>query len=165
MASKPPAKSILSTQIKTPSVFVAEARVLGSAVLGFVFGSQTAWAAEVSAPTPERMLAHFESWIALAIVVFAFGAAWLLNHQAPKLRARRSASSCWGCLRLDCCGTENQKGQDWIHLSSRWKKARSRCARCTVCAHVRGACYWLFHDQLTWVPIFLLFHRNTTVLR
>jgi len=33
------------------------------------------------------MLSHFESWIALAIVVFAFGVAWLMNHQAPKLRA------------------------------------------------------------------------------
>ena len=79
-------------------MFVAEARVLFLALLGPAFVSQTAWAAEVSAPTPQGMLPHFESWIALAIVVFAFGAAWLLNHQAPKLRATGTLLAALGCF-------------------------------------------------------------------
>lgn len=83
-------------------MFVAEIRVLLPAmllaILGLAFTSQSAWAAEVSAPTPEGTLPHFESWIALAIVIFAFGAAWLLNHQAPKLRATGTLMAALGCF-------------------------------------------------------------------
>lgn len=75
-----------------------EPRAIFLAPLGLIFSSQTAWAAVVSAPTPEGMLPHFESWIALAIVVFAFGVAWLLNHQASKIRATGTLLAAFGCF-------------------------------------------------------------------
>ncbi|MFT4730814.1 MAG: cytochrome b561 [Granulosicoccus sp.] len=79
-----------------------KSRVLLLALLGMTLASQTAWAAEFSAPTPEGMLPHFESWIALTIVVFAFGTAWLLNHQTPKLRATGTLLAALGCFSVVC---------------------------------------------------------------
>ena len=87
---------------KSNNLSTAEARVLLLALSVPAFASQTAWAAEVSAPTPEGMLLHFESWIALAIVVFAFGTAWLLNHQAPKLRVTGTLLAAFGCFGVVC---------------------------------------------------------------
>lgn len=86
---------------KTNSKFgAAVTRVLRLTLLVPAFASQTAWAAAVSAPTPDGMLPHFESWIALVIVLFAFGVAWLLNHQAPKLRATGTLLAAFGCFGI-----------------------------------------------------------------
>lgn len=76
----------------------AAPRVLLLALLVPALASHPAWAAAVSAPTPDGMLPHLESWIALVIVVFAFGVAWLLNHQAPKLRAAGTLLAAFGCF-------------------------------------------------------------------
>ena len=57
------------------------------AALGLLLVSQSALAATVSPPTPEGMLAHFESWIALGIVLLAFSTSYLLNHRLPAIRA------------------------------------------------------------------------------
>jgi cytochrome b561 len=83
---------------KTNQAIAAEACVSVLALLMLVFSSQTARAAEVSAATPEGILLHFESWVALAIVIFSFGVAWLLNHRAPKLRASGTLLAALGCF-------------------------------------------------------------------
>jgi cytochrome b561 len=63
--------------------------------------SPAALAAAKSAPTPEGMLPHFESWIALAIVLMAFVIAGILNARQPKARALGTlfgALSCWAVV-------------------------------------------------------------------
>jgi cytochrome b561 len=57
-------------------------------------------AAEAGAPTPEGMLPHFESWIALAIVLYAVFAAWLLNHANPKTRSIGTAMGAFACFGI-----------------------------------------------------------------
>jgi cytochrome b561 len=63
-----------------------------------LFSSPSVWAAAVSNPTPEGMLPHFESWIALLLIFFAFGTAWLLNHRSPKIRASGTLLGSIGCF-------------------------------------------------------------------
>ena len=67
-------------------------------LIASLLGSPAAWATAVSDPTPEGMLPHFESWIALALIVFAFGIAWLLNHRAPNFRASGTLLAALGCF-------------------------------------------------------------------
>lgn len=58
-------------------------------------------AAEIGPPTPEGWMPHFESLIALAVVLVAFTTAYLLNHASPKLRAfgtGLAALSCFGIV-------------------------------------------------------------------
>jgi cytochrome b561 len=70
------------------------------ALTALTLASPGALAAVQSAATPEGMLPHFESWIALGIVVFAFLTAWLSSHQAPKLRALGTLLASLGCFSL-----------------------------------------------------------------
>lgn len=73
-------------------------RRLSFAALMSLFFVQTAWAGEGGAPTPEGMLPHFESWIALAIVGFAVWVARLLNHKASNFRAAGTLLAALGCF-------------------------------------------------------------------
>lgn len=59
------------------------------------------FAAEAGAPTPAGWLPHFESLIALVVVILAFGISYLLNHASPKIRASgtiMAAASCFGIV-------------------------------------------------------------------
>ena len=67
-----------------------------------LFSSPSVWAAAVSNPTPEGMLPHFESWIALLLIFFALGTAWLLNHRSPKIRASGTLLGSIGCFGVVC---------------------------------------------------------------
>ena len=62
--------------------------------------SPVSYAAEVGPPTPEGWLPHFESLIALAVVLVAFATAFLLNHASPKLRAFGTALAALSCFGI-----------------------------------------------------------------
>ncbi|MBT8139124.1 MAG: cytochrome b/b6 domain-containing protein [Gammaproteobacteria bacterium] len=55
-------------------------------------------AANVSPPTPEGMLPHFESMIALAIVLVSIATAWMLNHALPRARVFGTLLAALGCF-------------------------------------------------------------------
>lgn len=58
-------------------------------------------AAEAGSPTPGGLWPHFESLIALFIVILAFAISHLLNHASPKVRATGTmlaAASCFGIV-------------------------------------------------------------------
>lgn len=60
--------------------------------------SATALAANTGAPTPENMLPHFDSLIALGVVLMAMAIASLLNHRSPKQRALGTALASIACF-------------------------------------------------------------------
>lgn len=60
----------------------------------------TVLAAELSPGTPDGWLPHFESLIALAIVLAALLIAWLLNHSQPKTRALGTGLSALSCFAV-----------------------------------------------------------------
>jgi cytochrome b561 len=59
-----------------------------------------ALARETGSATPEGLLPHFESLIALGIVLTAVVIAWLLNHRAPKARAGGTFVGALSCLAM-----------------------------------------------------------------
>lgn len=71
---------------------------LYSAALFAVLAAPVATAATVSAPTPEGMLPHFESWIAVGIVLASVLTAILLNHSAPNVRVIGTFLAALGCF-------------------------------------------------------------------
>ena len=64
-----------------------------------LIGSQ-ALAADTGTPTPEGMLPHFESLIALAIVFVAIAIAYLLNHRAANVRALGTSLAAMSCFAI-----------------------------------------------------------------
>lgn len=72
-----------------------------AATLSMALVPIAAHAAPVPPPTPPGWLPHFESLIALVIVVMAALTAWLLNHERPKMRASGTflaALCCFGVV-------------------------------------------------------------------
>ncbi|MEP3654952.1 MAG: cytochrome b [Litorimonas sp.] len=57
-------------------------------------------ASPVSPSTPDGWLPHFESLIALMIILSAFLIAWLLNHKRPKFRASGTFLAALSCLGI-----------------------------------------------------------------
>ncbi len=57
-------------------------------------------ASPVSPSTPEGWLPHFESLIAVMIILTAFLVAWLLNHQRPKFRASGTFLAALSCFAI-----------------------------------------------------------------
>ncbi|MEM7016223.1 MAG: cytochrome b [Pseudomonadota bacterium] len=50
--------------------------------------------------TPPGMLPHFDSWIALAMIVTSVATAWLLNVSAPKVRVMGTVLAAFGCFAI-----------------------------------------------------------------
>jgi cytochrome b561 len=62
--------------------------------------SPMAFAAEMSPSTPPGWMPHFESLIALAVVLVAFATAYFLNHAAPKRRALGTGLAALSCFAI-----------------------------------------------------------------
>lgn len=92
----------MTTQSASKFPRARQACILALGLLVQMSVPSTVMAAVVSAPTPEGMLPHFESWLALAILVFAFGVAWLLNQPRPKTRAMGTLLAALGCFGVVC---------------------------------------------------------------
>lgn len=58
------------------------------------------FSADAGPPTPDGWLPHFESMIALSIVLLAALIAYLLNHSGPKLRASGTGLAALSCLGI-----------------------------------------------------------------
>ncbi|MEP3734099.1 cytochrome b [Parasphingorhabdus sp.] len=68
-------------------------------LFGVIFAGP-ALAGEMRNPVPDGLLPHFESLIALGIVVGAVAIAWLLNHRAPKSRAFGTFLAAVACFAI-----------------------------------------------------------------
>lgn len=76
-------------------------KLIMAILVALTFVPMTSHAAIERPPAPEGYLPHFESMIALAVLLMAIFIAWCLNHARPKMRAFgtfMAALSCFGII-------------------------------------------------------------------